>query len=117
MQVLDRSDLPGSRTATRFEGYPYGDVAVSFFLSDSPPGHGPALHRHPYAEVFIVEEGELTFTVGTDEVMATAGQIVVVPPGTPHKFVNTGAGQARHIDIHASPRMAQEWLEQDGGPA
>jgi mannose-6-phosphate isomerase-like protein (cupin superfamily) len=113
MQLLNRSALPNSRTAACFEGHHFGDVAVSFFLSDSPPGHGPALHRHPYAEVFIVEEGELTFTVGTDEVVATAGQIVVVPPDTPHKFVNAGDRPARHIDIHAGARMETEWLEDD----
>lgn len=115
MHVLDRSDLPHSRTSTRFEGSQYGDVAVSFFVNDSPPGHGAALHRHPYAEVFVVQEGELTFTVGSDEVVATAGLIVVVPPGTLHAFVNSGSGPARHVDIHASARMETECLEADGG--
>jgi mannose-6-phosphate isomerase-like protein (cupin superfamily) len=43
---------------------------------------------------------------------------VVVPAGVPHKFVNSGAGRARHIDIHTSRRMTTEWLEDqrsDGG--
>lgn len=88
-------------------------MAVSLFLSDSPPGHGPGLHRHPYAEVFVVQAGELTFTVDGEEIVATAGRIVVVPAGTPHKFLNTGQGAARHIDIHASARMITEWLDED----
>lgn len=112
-QPLDRTDLPNSGTSARFEGHLYGDVAVSFFLSDSPPGHGPDLHRHPYAEVFVVQDGTLTFTVGDDDVVATAGQIVVVPAGTPHKFVNSGNDPARHIDIHANSRMVTEWFEVD----
>jgi hypothetical protein len=35
-----------------------------------------------------------------------------VPAGVPHKYVNSEAGRARHIDIHASGRMVTEWLEE-----
>jgi mannose-6-phosphate isomerase-like protein (cupin superfamily) len=35
----------------------------------------------------------------------------MVPAGVPHKFVNTGAGRLRQIDIHASERFVTEWLE------
>jgi mannose-6-phosphate isomerase-like protein (cupin superfamily) len=109
--VLTNDDLPGSATSHRFEGHRFGDVDVSFFVTDAPPGTGPDLHRHPYAEVFVVQEGRVAFTVGDDAIEATAGQIVVVPPGVPHKFVNLGPGRSRHLDIHASGTMSQEWLE------
>ena len=108
--VVEKEDLPHGETAYRFEGYLYGGADVSFFLSDTPPGRGPSLHTHPYAEVFVVQEGELTFTVGDATVEATGGQIVVAPAGAPHKFVNSGAGLARHIDVHTSRRMITEWL-------
>jgi mannose-6-phosphate isomerase-like protein (cupin superfamily) len=85
---------------------------VSFFISDTPPGKGPSLHTHPYAEVFVVQEGELTFTVGEAAVTATGGQIVVAPAGTPHRFTNSGAGRAKHVDIHTRGRMKTEWLEE-----
>ena len=68
---------------------------VSFSLSETPPGQGPELHKHPYEEVFVVQEGELTFTVGDTTVEATGGQIVVAPAGALHKFVNSGTGPAR----------------------
>jgi quercetin dioxygenase-like cupin family protein len=109
--VIDRDELPHGRTAHTFEGYLYGDAGVSFFLTDGPPGSGPELHKHPYAEVFVIQDGDVTFTVGEDTIEATAGQIVVVPAGVPHKFVNSGTAEARHIDIHASRRMTTEWLE------
>jgi quercetin dioxygenase-like cupin family protein len=118
IHVIDKDELTYSGTAHKFEGYRYGDASVSFFLTDGPPGSGPKLHKHPYAEVFVVQEGELTFTVGDTTIEATSGQIVVVPAGVPHKFVNSGAGRARHIDIHTSRRMTTEWLEDqrsDGG--
>jgi quercetin dioxygenase-like cupin family protein len=110
--VIEKYELPHSETAHRFEGYRYGDADVSFFLSDTPPGRGPGLHTHPYAEVFVVQEGELTFTVGDATIEAGGGQVVVVPAGVPHGFVNSGAGRAKHIDIHTSGRMITEWLEE-----
>ena len=110
-QVIGNDDLPNSGSVYKFEGYHYGDVDVSFFLSDTAPGKGPDLHKHPYDEVFVVQEGELTFKVGEDTIEATGGQIVIAPAGSPHKFVNSGTGRSRHIDIHTSRRMITEWLE------
>ncbi len=111
-RVIAKDELPHSASAHRFEGYRYGDVDVSFFLSETPPGRGPQLHEHPYDEVFVVQEGDLTFTVGDATIEATGGQIIVAPAGMPHKFVNPGPGVARHIDIHTSRRMTTEWLEE-----
>jgi len=109
--LIARDELPHSGTAHRFEGYLHGGANVSFFLSETPPGEGPRLHAHPYDEVFVVQEGVLTFTVGDAAVEATSGHIVVVPAGVPHRFVNSGTGRAQHIDIHTSGRMITEWLE------
>ena len=114
-RVIDKDELPHSGSAHRFEGYRYGDVNVSFFLSETPPGRGPQLHRHPYDEVFVVQEGDLAFTVGDATIEATGGQIVIAPAGTPHKFVNPGTGRALHVDIHTGRRMTTEWLEEQEG--
>ncbi len=78
---------------------------------DAPPGNGPKLHKHPYEEVFVVPEGTATFTVGDEVVEASGGQIVVVPAGAPHKFVNSGARRLRQIDINPSEQFITEWLE------
>ena len=64
--LIDKVELPHGGSAHRFEGYLYGGAEVSFFISETPPGKGPSLHAHPYAEIFVVQEGELTFTVGGD---------------------------------------------------
>jgi quercetin dioxygenase-like cupin family protein len=113
--VITHADLPhsGSATSHRFDGHLFGDVRVSFFLTDAPPGTGTRLHRHPYAEVFVVQEGNVTFTVGDETIHATAGQIVNAPADRPHKFVNTGPGRSCHLDIHANERMVTEWLEDE----
>ena len=78
---------------------------------DAPPGSGPRMHRCPYEEVFLVQEGTATFTAGEETLEVTGGQVVVVQAGVPHKFVNSGAGRLRQIDIHASERSVTEWLE------
>ncbi len=111
--IIDRDELPHGGTARRFEGYLYGGANVSFFLTDAPPGTGPGLHTHPYEEVFVTLEGEATFTVGDDTIEVSAGQIVVAPAGVPHKFVNSGSGQLRQVDIHPSGRIQQVNIPED----
>jgi quercetin dioxygenase-like cupin family protein len=111
--MIARGELPHGKISQRFEGYRYGDVNVSFFLVDSPPGKGALLHFHPYEEIFITLEGEATFTVGDDTIEASAGQIVVAPAGVPHKFVNSGTGMLRQVDIHPSGRIQQTDIPED----
>src|SRR3954452_21045293 len=103
-QPLRFEDLPGSDRARKFEGRGHG-ATVSFFLSTHAPGEGPDLHRHPYEEVFVMYEGVATFTVGDDTITAGPGEIVVVPPNTPHKFENTGEGRLRQVGIHPNPEV------------
>jgi len=114
--VIDGDELPHRTTALKFEGFQYGGVDVSFFLVDSPPGGGAALHKLPSEGVFVVQEGDATFTVGDETIEVTGGQIVVVPAGVPHKFVNSGTGPLRQVDIHPSERIRQVDLPEDAHP-
>ncbi len=109
--VVRTEDIRRSGKTDTFEGYQHGDVRVSFFLVDAQPGTGPKLHRHPYEEVFVVQEGSATFTVEDQTLEATSGQIVIVPAGVPHKFVNTGDGPLRSVNIQPVGTMVTEWLE------
>ncbi len=109
-RILNLADLAASETASEFQGH-HHDAGVSFIAIDAPPGSGPKLHKHPYEEVFVIQEGTATFTAGDDVIVARGGQVVVVPAGVPHRFVNSGAGRLRQIDIHASNRFITEWLE------
>jgi mannose-6-phosphate isomerase-like protein (cupin superfamily) len=104
------ADLPGSERARRFEGRDHGSN-VSFFLSMHAPGEGPRLHRHPYDETFILLDGQATFTVGDETLTPAPGQVLIVPPNTPHKFVNSGETRLRQVSIHSAAEMVQEDLE------
>lgn len=111
--VFERDHL----TDSELQGFEADGVNVSLIFIDNRPGEGPSLHRHPYHEIFIVLEGRSTFTAGSATLEAGAGQIVVVRPGVPHKFVNSGAGRLRQIDIHASSKFVTEWLDASGEAA
>ena len=85
-------------------------ASVSVIVVDAEPGSGPDLHRHPYEEVFVVLEGEATFTLGSEERVVRAGETVVAPAGVPHRFVNSGSSRLLQVDIHPRPRFETEWL-------
>ncbi|MGY4922531.1 cupin domain-containing protein [Streptomyces sp. 900105755] len=55
----------------------------------APHTPGPPQHRHAqHDEGFYVISGSVRFTVGDEEYDATAGTLVMVPPGAPHTFAN-----------------------------
>lgn len=95
-----------------FEGYRYGSDVTIIFTRLAGPGGGPKLHKHPYSETFVLMKGEVLFSVGDQEIQAKAGQIVVVPPETPHKFANGGSGSVEMMDIHASSKFITVWLDE-----
>jgi quercetin dioxygenase-like cupin family protein len=91
-------------------GADYG-ATVSLILDHSEPGQGPRLHRHPYDETWVVQEGSLTFQLGDERFRVGAGDVVIAPPDVPHKFTNDGPGPSSLVCIHAHPTMVTEWLE------
>jgi mannose-6-phosphate isomerase-like protein (cupin superfamily) len=111
-EIIISEALPYRGNSHELEGYLHAGAGVSVIFFAGPPGSGPHPHRHPYAEVFIVQEGRATFTVGEETIDVTGGQIVVAPAGVPHKFVNSGPGPLRQIDIHANDRFVTVWLEE-----
>ncbi len=109
MSVINRLELPFVGMSHEFVGEKHG-VSISFFLVNAPPDGGPELHRHDYDEVIIVQDGRATCVAGDEQREVKPGDIVVIPAGTPHRFVNSGDTPLRQIDIHASPRFATEWV-------
>jgi mannose-6-phosphate isomerase-like protein (cupin superfamily) len=111
MRVVDRDQLPAGSYSHELVGEDHGGIGVSLIFTEAGPGQGPSLHRHEYVEVHVVQEGEALFVAGDEQRTVGAGEIVIVPPGTPHRFENTGEGVFREIGIHVSARFATEWLE------
>ena len=95
----------------RIEGVELGAPVTILFFSTEEIGNGPRLHVHTYDEVFIIRQGSARFTVGADEFIAEAGDIVFGPANIPHKFENLGPGRLETTDIHLSDHFAQKNLE------
>lgn len=114
--IMSFDDLAHTEHAHEFVGAEHGDVPFSMIIVNAPPGAGPQVHRHPYAEVFVVQSGEATFRLGDDTMIVRGGQVVVGPANVLHGFTNTGTGQLRLIAIHAAPEFSTEWLA-DPDPA
>ena len=109
--ILNRDQLPGDESTHEFEGIQYKNTEVSFIWVDMPPGGKIRLHKHPYKEIFIVQEGVSTFVVDSDVLEAHAGQVIIVPAEIPHKFMNASDRQLKQIDIHVSREFITDWLE------
>ena len=103
--------LPFVGMSHQFIGADNGDVGMSSYFVNAPPGRGPVKHRHPYDKVVYVQEGQARWTVdGVDHVVGP-GDILVVKAGEVHTFVNTGSTNLKQMDVHLSPRFVQENLE------
>jgi quercetin dioxygenase-like cupin family protein len=111
MHVVHQSKLPFVGMSYEFVGKDQGQTGISFFLVNSEPGSRVRLHTHPYDEVVHVIEGQSAWTIGPQQVIARAGDTVIVHAGEPHGFANSGDGPLRQIDIHLHPTFETTWLE------
>jgi quercetin dioxygenase-like cupin family protein len=65
--------------------------------TENAPGFGPPRHRHPEAEVFRVLEGRYLYEVDGRRFYAETGDVVSVPGGVEHGFVNVTDRPARQL--------------------
>ena len=106
------------------EGHRVGNVEFLARSADTPRFNlavieiqarrgGPPAHRHKDEDdAFYILEGELTFGVEGEEVVAGPGTFVLVPPGVEHTFRNDGDTPVRMVNVHA-PAGFDIRLEQD----
>jgi quercetin dioxygenase-like cupin family protein len=75
-----------------------------------PDGFVAAAHVHPLqSERFEVLEGIIGLRIGPKTMTAKAGDVMLVPPGTPHRFWNACAEEARFL-CEVRPALAFESL-------
>jgi mannose-6-phosphate isomerase-like protein (cupin superfamily) len=94
------------------EGHRVGNIEFLARTEDTPrfnfgiievaPGREVPAHTHAEEDdAFYIVEGELTFLLNGEEVVAGPGTFVLVPPGNEHGFRNDDAGPVRLFNIHA----------------
>ena len=71
--------------------------ALTVLETSNAPGFGPPLHRHHETEVFRVLEGRHLYEVNGRRFEAAAGDLVSVPGGDAHAFVNITDKPARQL--------------------
>jgi len=77
-----------------------------------PPGGGPPPHVHSREEEgFYVLEGEITFQVGDQRLVASAGMFANVSVGTPHSFKNESSRPAKMLISVAPAGLEQMFFE------
>lgn len=81
--------LPGSAT----EG------AFSIIETINAPGKGPPRHRHSEAEIFRVLEGRYLYEMDGRRFYAETGDLVSIPGGAEHGFVNVTDKPARQYIV------------------
>src|SRR5690349_23145052 len=80
------------------------------------PGGGPPPHVHSREEEgFYVLEGEVTFTINGERVVAAAGMFANMPVGTPHSFKNESDRPARML-ISVAPAGLEQMFFDVGVP-
>lgn len=81
-----------------------------------PPGGGPPPHMHSREEeCFYVLAGEITFQVGNDTFVATAGTSANMPVGSLHSFRNASDKPAKML-ISVAPAGLEEMFFETGVP-
>jgi quercetin dioxygenase-like cupin family protein len=73
-------------------------------LATFDAGKGNVEHIHPNCEeVIYVLQGEVEHTLGEQSTRLSAGDLIVVPRGAPHRLTNVGTSAVRACVIFSSP--------------
>lgn len=111
MQVVDHSHvaiqgLPGIEHQT-IAGLVHGLETLDVWKQRIEPGAATPAHHHHCEEVVIVLAGHGVVEIDGQEREFAAGSSVVLPPGLPHRLINTGAEPLELIGIFGeSPARA-----------
>jgi mannose-6-phosphate isomerase-like protein (cupin superfamily) len=65
-------------------------------------GEDAEAHKHS-EQVLLLVSGELNARIGENRSRMKAGDVVVIPPGTRHKFLNHGTEPAVTFSVYCPP--------------
>ncbi|WP_036026120.1 cupin domain-containing protein [Paraburkholderia dilworthii] len=92
-------DIPtiGVNVQVRIGPAATGNKETLIETSDEP-GYGPPMHRHEReTEIFHVLTGQYLFEVDGERTIASAGETVVGPAGSTHRFTNIDKETSRML--------------------
>ncbi len=111
--------MPGEAKGVALSGQPLAFLVTgadtkhtSMFDWTLPAGFSTGLHVHRVQEeTFYVLDGECTWQIGEQQVRATPGTYVFIPPGVPHNIGNASNKTARMI-MTVSPPGHEHYFEE-----
>ena len=86
-----------------------------FIETINAPGAGPPRHRHREAEIFRVIEGRYLYEVDGRRFVAEVGDVVSIPGGAAHAFVNVTGAPARQYILIAPALDAEAFFTELAG--
>ncbi|HXI02150.1 MAG TPA: cupin domain-containing protein [Candidatus Saccharimonadales bacterium] len=115
----DRKTLAGPAGSPFVRQEMFGDGHVWVGMVTTEPGGASPWHHHGEHETYVyILEGEATVEYGpggTGRLLATAdGSLHIVPPGLPHREINTGSTPNRMLVVRVGEGPAVVQL--DGPP-
>lgn len=114
---------PGAGNRTEFLGHTFtfkagaADTGGAFSVIEIVQRRGgePPLHvHHRDDEAFYILDGDMTFHVAAERLVATAGSFVFLPREAPHTFTVDGGGEASVLQLCSPPGIEEffrEWGE------
>ena len=76
------------------------------------PEAGPPPHaHHGEEEIFVLLDGQMSFTVAGRTYDASAGTVLLIPRDVPHSYRNVGDGPARMLFLDSPPGMEGMFAE------
>ena len=64
------------------------------------PGAGsPDYHIHAFAQIYLIQEGEMTVDIGRTRLIAARNSLVYLPAGVVHRNFNASGAVERHVSL------------------
>lgn len=77
-------------------------VALMNLAPGEASSEAPSVHPTQDQLLYLIE-GDVEAEVSGERRRLHAGQLAVVPAGTPHRFINVGTAPARTLNIYTPP--------------
>jgi quercetin dioxygenase-like cupin family protein len=114
LRVRACDELPEADEGHLFSGIEHG-AGVSVVLIDAAPGEQQPPHFHPVEEVVVVQDGAITFFLGTQQArIARACEVVRVPAGIPHRWVVANDRRLRAVAVYGTAEITTSPPNGDG---
>jgi mannose-6-phosphate isomerase-like protein (cupin superfamily) len=99
LRVRRRDQLPEREDGRLFDGADHG-ADVDVVLVEMASGDGSPATVDTVAQVWVMQEGQATFFLGSMQArIARAGDVVRIPANVPWRLENTGAGTVRAVAV------------------